>query len=63
MNRSVAFASERRWPRMLSIVCAVSFVASLMEPSESDPWCCTEGEAPSLAEVLTNDTRLVTLVT
>ena len=44
-------------PRMMSTVCAVSFAASIMEPSESDAWCCTEGEAPSLAEVLTHDPR------
>ena len=42
---------------MMSTVCAVSFAASIMEPSESDAWCCTEGEAPSLAEVLTHDPR------
>ena len=31
--------------------------ASLVEPTECDAWCRTEGEAPSLAEVLSNDPR------
>ena len=57
MNRTVALAWERRWTRMMSTVCAVSFAASIMEPSESDACCCTEGESPSLAEVLTHDPR------
>ena len=56
MNRSVALAWERRWTKMMSTVCAVSFAASIMEPSESDAWCCMEGEAPSL-EVLMHDPR------
>ena len=42
---------------MSSTVCVVSFAASSMEPSESDAWCHTEGEAPSVAEVLTHDSR------
>ena len=43
MNRSVALAWERRWTRMLSNVCAVSFAASSMEPYESDACFSTEG--------------------
>ena len=34
--------------------CVRGVLRCIMEPSESDAWCCTaEGEAPSLAEVLT----------
>ena len=57
MNRSVALVWERRRTRVLSTVCAVSSAASLMEPCESDAWCNTDGEALSLAEVLSLDLR------
>ena len=34
MTHQVAFALERRWTRMLSTVCALSFAASLVDPSQ-----------------------------
>ena len=34
MSHSAARAWERRWTRMLSVSCAVSFAASLVDPVE-----------------------------
>ena len=55
MMHQLALVWERR-TRMLSTVCAVSFVGSLVEPSHADV-CVTEGDMPSLSEVLTHDPR------
>ena len=52
----MALVWERRWTRMLSTVCTVSFAGSLVEPSHADV-CITEGDMPSLCEVLTHDPR------
>ena len=49
---------SRRWTRMLSIACSLSFAASLVEPSDScTTWCRTVGEAPPLAELFGQDPR------
>ena len=56
MTHQMALVWERRWTRMLSTVCAVSFAGSLVEPSHADV-CITEGDMPSLSEVLTHDPR------
>ena len=43
-----ATTAQRRWTRMLSTACSLSFAASL-EPSDScTTWCRTGGEAPPL---------------
>ena len=58
MMHLMALVWERRWTRMLSTVCAVSFagLGLLVEPSHADV-CITEGDMPSLSEVLTHDPR------
>ena len=51
-------AWQRRWTRMLSTACSLSFAASLVEPSDSCvTWCRTGGDPPSLAELLSQDPR------
>ena len=51
-------AWQRRWTRMLSTACSLSFAASLVEPSDNCvTWCRTGGEPPSLAELLGQDPR------
>ena len=53
-------AWQRRWTRMLSTACSLSFAASLVEPSDSCvTWCRTGGEPPSLAELLGQGSALV----
>ena len=59
ISHHAALVWERRWTRMLSISCAISFVASLVGPPESDVWCQTGREALSLAEVVTHDPQQV----
>ena len=56
IRHQAALAWERRWTRMLSTVCAVSFAASMTELSASTDRP-TDGETPSLAEVLSLDPR------
>ena len=56
VTHQMALVWERRWTRMLSTVCAVSFAGSLVGPSHADV-CITEGDMPSLTEVLTHDPR------
>ena len=47
MRRSVSMAWERRWTRMLSVVCATIFAASMVEPArECESICLTGGDAP-----------------
>ena len=59
MQFATALAWERRWTRMLSTACSLSFAASLVEPSDKcETWCRTGGEPPSLAELLECDGRL-----
>ena len=49
---STALAWERRWTRMLSTVCSLSFVASLVEPSDRcETWCWTGGEPPPWSKI------------
>ena len=55
MTHQMALVWERRWTRMLSTVCAVSFAGSLVEPSCAD--VTTERDMPSLSEALTHDPR------
>ena len=44
---------ERRWTRMLSVVCATAFAASLVEPArQCESICWTGGDAPLLADLL-----------
>ena len=50
MQFPVALMWERRWTRMLAMACAVSFVASLVEPR-------TDGETPLLAALFECDPR------
>ena len=58
MQFSTALAWERRWTRMLSTVCSLSFAASLVEPSDTcASWCWTGGEPPPLADLLEQDPR------
>ena len=58
MQFSTALAWERRWTRMLSTVCSLSFAASLVEPSDTcETWCWTGGEPPPLADLLEQDPR------
>ena len=53
-----SLAWERRWTRMLSTVCSLSFAASLVEPSDTcETWCWTGGEPPLLADLLEQDPR------
>ena len=59
MQFATALAWERRWTRMLSTACSLSFAASLVEPSDKcETWCRTGREPPSLAELLECDGRL-----
>ena len=58
MRRSVSLSWERRWTRMLSVVCATAFAASLVEPArQCESICWTGGDAPSLADLLWQDPR------
>ena len=43
--------------RMVGTACAVSFLQSLVKPSESLTWCHTGGDVPSLASLLSHDPR------
>ena len=49
MRFPIALVWERRWTRMLSTACSLAFASSLVEPSD--------GEPPSLAELLGQDPR------
>ena len=58
LSRPAEVAWERRWTRMLSTVCAVSFAASLVEPvDQCDLACRTGGEPPTLSDLLAEDPR------
>ena len=58
MRRSVSLFWERRWTRMLSVVCATAFAASLVEPArQCESICWTGGDAPPLADLLWQDPR------
>ena len=58
MRRSVSLSWERRWTRMLSVVCATAFAASLVEPArQCESICWTGGDAPPLADLLWQDPR------
>ena len=51
-------AWERRWTRMLSTSCSLSFTSSLVEPeSQCCTWCRTDGEAPQLTDLFAHDLR------
>ena len=53
---ATTLAWQRRWTRMLSTACSLSFAASLVEPTDScTTWCQTGGEAPLLAELFGQD--------
>ena len=52
-----ALVSERRWTRMLSTVCAVSFAGSLVGSSQLVAGCPFDGDTPFWSEVLTHDPR------
>ena len=55
MSHAAALAWERRWTRMLSVSCAVSLAASLVDPPEHESWGRYGGEAPSLPDLLSHD--------
>ena len=58
MHWPAVYAWQRRWTRMLSTVCALSFAASLVgPPAQCESWCWTWGEAPHLAELFSQDPR------
>ena len=58
MNWPAVFAWQRRWTRMHSTVCALSFAAYLVEPpAQCESWCWTWCEAPHLAELFSQDPR------
>ena len=58
MHWPAVYAWQRRWTRMLSTVCALSFTASLVDPpAQCETWCSTGGEAPNLAELFSQDPR------
>ena len=58
MHGPAVSAWQRRWTRMLSTVCALSFAASLVEPpAQCETWCWTGGETPHLAELFSQDPR------
>ena len=58
MRRSVSLSWECRWTRMLSVVCATAFAASLVEPArQCESICWTGGDAPPLADLLWQDPR------
>ena len=58
MHWPAVYAWQRRWTRMLSTVCALSFAASLVDPpAQCESWCWTGGEAPHLAELFSQDPR------
>ena len=58
LSQPAELAWERRWTRMLSTVCAVSFAASLVEPvGQCDLACWTGGEPPTLSDLLAEDPR------
>ena len=59
MSHQVALAWERRWTRMLATTCAISFAASLVEPSSRCAWSHTGGVAPSIAVLMEHDARWV----
>ena len=46
LSRPAEVAWERRWTRMLSAVCGVSFAASLAEPEEQRDLACRMGGGP-----------------
>ena len=51
MRRSVSLAWERRWTRMLSVVCATIFAASMVQPArQCESICWTGGDAPDPRE-------------
>ena len=53
LSRPAEVAWERRWTRMLSRFCAVSFAASLVEPvDQCDLVCMMGGEPPTLSDLL-----------
>ena len=55
-------AWERRWTRMLSTSCSLSFTSSLVEPeSQCSTWCKTDGEAPQLTDLFAYDLRYLAL--
>ena len=58
MTHQMAFVWERRWTRMLSTMCALSFAELSVEPSHADV-CITEGH---MSEV-PHDPRLFWTVT
>ena len=59
MIHQVALAWERRWTRMLATTtCAISFAASLVEPSSRcESWSHTSGVAPNIAVLMEHDAR------
>ena len=58
MHWPAVYAWQRRWTRMLSTVCALSFAASLVElRAQCVTWCWTGSEAPNLAELFSQDPR------
>ena len=57
LAHQVALAWERRWTRMLSVACASSFAASLVEPMTRELSCKTGGYLPTTADILLHDPR------
>ena len=55
LAHQVALAWERRWTRMLSVACASSFAASLVEPMTCELSCQTGGDLPTTADILATD--------
>ena len=55
LAHQVALAWERRWTRRLSVACASSFAASLVEPTTRELSCQTGGNLPTTADILVHD--------